>query len=532
MDGGRWYTLKVEKIKQNIPTQASTGIPLLPYSGWGKFPSHGPQMPKHFNKGHIHHHIVESVQFLNEDTFDDDSDSDGDCDDDCDIEDLHTAKPMKKGLKYFTSGHVQKMQDSAKCGHYFLKSKVRASYTSEVYDVTVTLSQQSGFVRDASCTCRASAMGRCSHVTGLLYALVDYIDTCEAIKIDPQSCTSLPCAWNQGRKSNKQPKKVQESVYPSAKKRKIHDIINYDPRAPVTCCTDAEKQAGQLISSLQNHKHCMWLSLLTYNYKDYCLDIEHTSILKEQIQQFIQNLKVGSTSNFPVVELVKQQGSQGWFNERRVRLTASVCKDVVSLKSDSAKFNFLNRCLWKTEQISAPALQYGTKYEKVARESYRSLKNADRFMAVETGLWVSCDDPELACSPDGLIMDHDEPTIYGILEIKCPKSLENECVSHFDVKLSDQQKKSFFLEINDEIKIMLKRTHKYYYQVQMQMGVTGTKFCDFVVWSSKETLVIRIRFDEHFWADLKAKLIEFHHSYLCPEIFEMRIPRNLLPVKL
>ena len=104
IDGGKWYALKMEKIKQNVQTQTNTGFPLLPYSGWGNILSHGPQMPKHFNEGHIHHHIVESDQFLNEDTFDDKIDSD----DDCDIEDLHTAKPLRKGLNYFTSGHVQK----------------------------------------------------------------------------------------------------------------------------------------------------------------------------------------------------------------------------------------------------------------------------------------------------------------------------------------------------------------------------------------------------------------------------------------
>ena len=168
----------------------------------GKFPLSWTTNAQAFQQGTIHHLIVESVQFLNEDTFDDEVDSDDGCDDDCNIEDLHTAKPLRKGLKYFTSGHVQKMQDSSKSGHYFLKSKVQASYTSEVYDVTATLPQHSGFVRDASCTCRASAMGRCSHATGLLYALVDYIDTCDTLKVDPQSCTSLPYAWNQGRKSN------------------------------------------------------------------------------------------------------------------------------------------------------------------------------------------------------------------------------------------------------------------------------------------------------------------------------------------
>ena len=55
-------------------------------------------------------------------------------------------------------------------------------------------------------------------------------------------------------------------------------------------------------------------------------------------------------------------------------------------------------------------------------------------------------------------MDHDEPTIYGILEIKCPKSLENDRISNFNEKLTKQQKKNFFLEINDENKITLKNT--------------------------------------------------------------------------
>ena len=96
--------------------------------------------------------------------------------------------------------------------------------------------------------------------------------------------------------------------------------------------------------------------------------------------------------------------------------------------------------------------------KKIARDSYKSLINSDSSMVVETGSWVSSIDPELACSLDGLIMDNDEPTIYGILEIKCPKSLENERISNVNEKLTKQQKKNFFLEINDENKITLK-TH-------------------------------------------------------------------------
>ena len=64
------------------------------------------------------------------------------------------------------------------------------------------------------------------------------------------------------------------------------------------------------------------------------------------------------------------------------------------------------------------------------------------------------------------------------------------------------------------------------------MGVTGLKFCDFVVWSSKETFVTHVRFDCGIWSTMKDKLLNFHHSYLCPELFEMRIPRELSVVEI
>ena len=65
-----------------------------------------------------------------------------------------------------------------------------ASYSSAEYDVTATLSQASGFVRDASCTSKASAMGRCSHVAALLLALEEFLTTGSS----DTSCTSVPCA--------------------------------------------------------------------------------------------------------------------------------------------------------------------------------------------------------------------------------------------------------------------------------------------------------------------------------------------------
>ena len=499
IDGGKWFDLKKKK---QLPAIQIGDIPLLPYSGWKNFPGYPDDIPKHFNRGHIHHHIVESVQFVNKDDISDESDDD--------IEDFHTAKPLTRGELLLKSKNILKVQDCAKYGHYFLKAKIMASYSSTDYDVTVTLSQTSGFVRDASCTCKASAMARCSHVTALLLGLEDYLLNLSA---NPDlSCTSVPCTWNRGRQRKKTPKRVQELSY-STKKRKCLDVINFDPRAPSTVPTE-NQTSESLLRNIESDNlcNCMWFSLLEHQYSDYDLDPTRVQLLKDMRDIFLQNLKEHCESDSAVL-LVNDQRSEAWYTERRVRLTASDC-----------------RKLWKTDKITTSALRYGLVNEDVARRSYASSKG-DKLTVLETGLWVSNADAELACSPDGIVFDLDDPDKHGLLEIKCPKTLENEPISDFLNILTPKQLKQFCLEkCNDEI--VVKRNHSYFSQIQMQMGVTGLKFCDFVVWSSKETFVTRVRFDETFWSEMKEKLVDFHHSYLCPEVFEMRIPRELSAVKI
>lgn len=57
------------------------------------------------------------------------------------------------------------------------------------------LNKDTGFILDGSCTCKASAMGRCSHVSSLLFAIEDYLINNGNM---PTSCTSQPCKWNKG----------------------------------------------------------------------------------------------------------------------------------------------------------------------------------------------------------------------------------------------------------------------------------------------------------------------------------------------
>lgn len=100
----------------------------------------------------------------------------------------------------------------------------------------------------------------------------------------------------------------------------------------------------------------------------------------------------------------------------------------------------------------------------------------------------------------------------GTLEIKCPYSCRDKA---FEEASKD---KSFYLQSNDEGDLLLTKDHVYYYQIQMQMEVCQTEYCDFVVWSKDQLLCQRILYDKEF---IKAKLDslgEFIIKCVLPEL--------------
>lgn len=78
--------------------------------------------------------------------------------------------------------------------------------------------------------------------------------------------------------------------------------------------------------------------------------------------------------------------------------------------------------------------------------------------------------------------------------------------------------------------VRLKRKHAYYYQVQGLLGVTGYKWCDFVVYTNHETpgcdmTVERIDFDEGFWTGMLPGLLYFYERAVVPELLTQRVKR-------
>ena len=78
--------------------------------------------------------------------------------------------------------------------------------------------------------------------------------------------------------------------------------------------------------------------------------------------------------------------------------------------------------------------------------------------------------------------------------------------------------------------VPLKKSHSYYYQIQMQLLVTERTFCDFVLYPMNGPVSIeRIYRDANFITDMLSDLTLFWKRVVASEIFEMRVPRDLSP---
>jgi len=56
----------------------------------------------------------------------------------------------------------------------------------------------------------------------------------------------------------------------------------------------------------------------------------------------------------------------------------------------------------------------------------------------------------------------------------------------------------------------------YYDPFQGLMGLSGAKWCDFIVYTSKGMSVERIKFDQDHWDTLSGNLCEYYFKYFLP----------------
>ena len=519
IDDGKWFALKA--IKENSELKGNNSVvslPVIPTTGWREFQSH--DIPSLFNYGHIHYYTLESIQ--NVGSF---SDEDG-------LGHM-TDKPMKNGRKYVDSGFVHDMMDTGTSQHYFVRAHVWPSMKMDLpHNVVIVLSVNSGAVIHASCEpCRASSLGRCSHVVAVLFSILDHVTKHGALISKP--CTSKECSWNKGKKRNKDPRRLSGAKYPSKRKESSMPVIDFDPR-PVQYRQVTSAQINRFVINLQslsqNSEPSMWETQLKITYENY--DLGDPSTLHQKVNILCENLTTAHLMEIPGTE--GQSNSERWFSERWCRLTASKCLPAYRLgkliveKNPNAPvdvFKFISHNIWgiDSEPFQSFWMLYGLNSEAKAILKY---ENDTGRKVRSSGLWVNPKFPCLGCSPDGLVGDD---TVIEIKSLKIFKeySVQTGTASTSPVPKEVLSRQCFRVQ---EGKCILKKSHAYYYQCQHILLVTERKFIEFILYAeSGPDSVEKIERDEPLISKILEFLTALWTRVIAPKIFEMRVPRDLLP---
>jgi len=526
IDNGKWLASKILKERSDVQGKCSvSAVPFIPSSGWRVFPSRN--IPSLFNYGHVHYYALESIQNI---------------DDTQDIEDglgHMTDKPLKNGRKYVNSGFVHDLMDMIDGDRYFVRAHVWPSMRTELpHNVVVVISLNSGAVLHASCEpCRASSLGRCSHVVAVLFSVLDYVQNHGPVLTQP--CTSQECSWNKGKKRNKNPKRVSDAKYPSKRaKQSTLSVIEFDPR-PAKYREVKAKHINNFLSNIQlltsqaeGGEICMWETQLNFTYNDYSLDCERSRVLFEKVSALHNNLKPEALLEMQGTQ--EQSKSEKWFSERWCRLTASKCLSAFQIGKlvsesqpnaaiEARKFIFTNIWGLGSQDFQTYWMRYGLECEPKTIMKYESVTDEKVY---PSGLWVDPKFPFLGCSPDGLVGKD------AVVEIKALKifkqySVQTVTSSTSPVAKSIVSRQCFKIENG---KCVLKRSHAYYYQCQQILLVTGRKYCDFILYAaSGPDSVERIPRDEPLIEKILSYLTTLWTLVIAPEVFEMHVPRDLNP---
>lgn len=208
-----------------------------------------------------------------------------------------------------------------------------------------------------------------------------------------------------------------------------------------------------------------------------------------------------------------QHRSSAWYHFRIGRITASNMHAVYVSDLDKPALSTVKAvcCPNNSATNRCAATAWGRQNEERGQTQYRlqTDKHHCGFEMSQCGFIINPNFPQVGASPDGIV----QCTCCGkgCVEIKCKyrdTTVEEACNSG---------DKNFCLEIVDG-ELQLKKDHPYYKQVQMQIFVTDAEYCDFVVWTLKDCVVLRVAPDPQLWSALLKKAQQFFECVCLPEL--------------
>lgn len=197
---------------------------------------------------------------------------------------------------------------------------------------------------------------------------------------------------------------------------------------------------------------------------------------------------------------------------RRGRITGSQFKNCCVASIDNPPITTVRQLISPTNLSNIPSIKYQTKHKKTVLDQYKYVATTEHvdFVFNKCGVIINPRFPYFAGSNDGIISCKCHGN--GCLEIKCLKILESK--PSFE-ELTNKPNNILNKQGN---KYVLEKTHELFYNVQLQINLISLNYCDVVIWSPKEFLLITVQPDVDFWNVAMKKASTFHEQIIMPEL--------------
>ena len=215
-------------------------------------------------------------------------------------------------------------------------------------------------------------------------------------------------------------------------------------------------------------------------------------------------------------ETVGQFNNQEWLRQRQGRITASCFHEVDSaMRNKGSSDSLLSRVLGYTKPpANLPALKYGREMEEEAKKCLVQKLTSmghKKVQMIDAGLYILDSHPFIGASPDAIISC--DCCGFSCCEVKCPLSVADSKPSTENIPWL----------IKTPSGVALSSKHKYYTQVQGQLGVTHMRKCFFFVYSRHGNVLVQIYFKFAFWKAVLTNLKFFFEEHMALELVTRRV---------
>lgn len=467
------------------------------------------------------------------------------------VDDLSDYK-SSKAYSYFEKGWLGNILYNDLDGPFcFLKTDCRPSQKiSDVFHkLWLLISKADGNVLRAHCTCMAGMGSTCNHVAAALFR----VEAAMRLGLSNPACTTKPCQWLPNRtsvdpckakninfnrddfsKRGKQVKKIN-----STPKKEFNPLIN--SRTSVSGLSFEEMiksfEESNIISetilstAVPKPEIDFYREVMTKQSiePESVLSLDDVITSSKTLVEFFENMRLNiSGETVKKIEKITrgQSSNHLCFQHRKGVITASKVHEVKTkmgkvIKGCSGNQN-QGSMMWSLiKNISGmifinpniPALKYGRDMEPIAANRlYKILKVKHRGAKMEEpGLYLDPSKPFVGASPDRIFSCKCHSKMC--VEIKCPFSISHKSPKDDDIELA-------FLHKKENGEVGLKKSHNYYTQCQLQLGVTGLTKCVFFVYTAHGHILEEIDFDQEFYSDLSIKCDRFYREFYLPSIYK------------